>query len=172
MADILWVDDEVRSIDLYATELQKAGHHVTVVGSVDDAVKSLRSKVFDIMILDNMMPPGDLFTELDTMHGLRTGIYFAQYTRLHFPELAIVVISIAPPAEHDLRFLFANGIRFEFKTTLLDRSILEFVAEISEFEPKPRVTDMVGLKLAMFGLELDVRKFLEYMKWRLRQGKK
>jgi two-component system phosphate regulon response regulator PhoB len=56
---ILVVDDEEDIIELVSYNLAKAGYRVTSVTSGEDAIKSARSKLPDLVLLDLMLPGVD-----------------------------------------------------------------------------------------------------------------
>ena len=43
-----------------------AGHDVTMVDNVDDALKSFDAKSYEVVLTDIMMPAGDAFADRDT----------------------------------------------------------------------------------------------------------
>jgi CheY-like chemotaxis protein len=104
MSSILLVDDEINpdakepEMDYmwnYAMALREAGHEVTVVNLVDDALKRLRAKKarFDLIVLDIMMPPGVALAEEAHLRGMRTGIHLALRIAKRFSNVAIIILT-------------------------------------------------------------------------------
>ena len=67
---ILLVDDETKILNALASALRAEGHEVTTALSGRDAQRLLAQRVFDLLVIDNLMP--DL-TGLDVIRELSTG---------------------------------------------------------------------------------------------------
>jgi two-component system, NtrC family, response regulator AtoC len=66
---ILLVDDEAKILDALASTLRAEGHQVTATGDPRDAQRLLAQRLFDLLIVDNVMPGisgTDLIRELVT----------------------------------------------------------------------------------------------------------
>ncbi|MEL7258741.1 MAG: response regulator [Pseudomonadota bacterium] len=164
---ILIVDDDRLFLAPLVQDMSDLGHEIERAHSVDDGLEKLRSNEYDALIVDNMMRPGP-FDDMATMGGKRTGIFFVQYVRLHFPDLPIVLFSVASPSEYDHLFLMRNGIKFAQKQTSDARSLLDLVEKTMGFEPL-KLSDALELKPGMFGLKVDIRKFFAF--WTQKRGK-
>ncbi len=160
---ILWLDDEADTIKGLVVAFERVGLDIVVVASLQDAVASLKSRSFDLFLLDMNMPPEPLFTEMETMGGSRTGAFFAQYVRLHFPELPVVIFSAYPIGVYDDHLMFRHGIQVFSKSRFRGSRMTELLDEIPELAPEPAALDMFELKPGAFGLKLDVRKFVKYL---------
>lgn len=99
---ILFVDDEFSPdteadlgsyMSYYVLALRDAGFSVELATTVDEAIALRREQSFDLAILDVMMPPGEAFSDEDTMKGIRTGILLAG--KLHEADLPIILLSNA-----------------------------------------------------------------------------
>jgi len=64
---ILVVDDEEEILELVSYNLAKAGYRVTSVTSGEDAIKTARSKLPDLVLLDLMLPGVDGFEVCNTL---------------------------------------------------------------------------------------------------------
>jgi len=64
---ILVVDDEEDILELVSYNLAKAGYRVTSVTSGEDAIKTARSKLPDLVLLDLMLPGVDGFEVCNTL---------------------------------------------------------------------------------------------------------
>ena len=65
---ILWVDDEIEMLKPHLTFLEQRGYEVTPVTNGGDAVDLVRGRVFDLVLLDAMMPGKD---GLQTLQEIR-----------------------------------------------------------------------------------------------------
>ena len=166
---ILLVDDEPHFASGFATAVEYAlpGTSVVWVSGVDDAVEKLKQDKFKLMILDVAMPSGEIFDDVETLGGRRTGVLFAQYVRTHFPELPVLVCSAHIAFQFDKEFYIKNGIVFLAKRPDLD--IGDLVNSVRkalkiELETSRNLLDFLELKPGMFGVKVDVRKFIEFLK--------
>src|SRR6185295_6819078 len=64
---ILLVDDEAKIREALASALREEGHEVVATGSAREAQRLLGQRLFDVMVIDNLMP--DL-TGLDLIREL------------------------------------------------------------------------------------------------------
>ena len=163
---ILWVDDRASTLEIQKLVIEQAGHSVEMAESAHQATEMLKYQKFDLAILDIMMPDDGLFGEMETMGGMRTGIFFAQYVRLHFPDMRIAILSISDPANYDDELLFSNGIERFRKQDFPGKSILELVERPNDIEAKYKAIDVFEIKPGMFGLKVDIKKFIQYLKSR------
>ena len=66
---ILFIDDEKRYVRNYIEELEEIGFEVNYINNVVDAlkfIKSEESKKLEAVVLDVMMPSGEIFTDEET----------------------------------------------------------------------------------------------------------
>lgn len=73
--------------------LKFSGFDVTPAASADEAVMLINSQLFDLVILDIMMPPSKHFQNKETEFGLNTGVMLALLVKEKLPEAAIVAFS-------------------------------------------------------------------------------
>jgi CheY-like chemotaxis protein len=92
---ILFVDDEIRGVDSYITELHLSGFDVSFQENVDEALRVLEERIddVDLVILDIMMPPALTFIDMDTQLGLRTGLRFYEKIRQEAPGLPVIILT-------------------------------------------------------------------------------
>lgn len=86
---ILLIDDEASDDDTfrpghymwyYVKALRRAGHKVKVVDTTDIALRWLQENAVDCIILDVLMPPGELFrSHPDVNQGVNTGYLLARH---------------------------------------------------------------------------------------------
>ena len=95
---IILIDDETRGMESYFQELKlefQNKYEVIFVNDVDSAYESLQKDhdKIKLVILDIMMPPGELLKDVDTDDGLRTGARFHQKIRNILPQLPIILFT-------------------------------------------------------------------------------
>lgn len=56
MKKILLVDDEVDTATVFETVLKQAGYEVVVANNASDALSTAKTGVFDLILMDQMMP--------------------------------------------------------------------------------------------------------------------
>jgi len=69
-ADVLLVDDEVVFTTNMSRLLSSRGYQVTAVNNGEEAIRALKEKPFDVMVLDLKMPVMDGITTLQQMKAL------------------------------------------------------------------------------------------------------
>lgn len=65
---ILWIDDEIDLLRAHIIFLEKKNYEVTTVSNGADALEECKNMVFDLIILDEMMPG---LTGLETLQGIK-----------------------------------------------------------------------------------------------------
>ena len=80
MASIMIVEDETMLAEAWREALLPDGHEVTAVGTGSEAVQIMKSKQFDVVITDLMMPDGG-------------GMYVSGMTRMLQGHRRIIVVS-------------------------------------------------------------------------------
>ena len=53
---LLWVDDEIELLRAHLLFLEKKGYEVVTVSNGTDAIDMCRTRTFDLILLDEMMP--------------------------------------------------------------------------------------------------------------------
>lgn len=69
MATILCIEDDPFIADMYAKALQKAGHTVTVIQTGDEALDTAQHTVYDVILLDIMLPNKSGVDILEALRG-------------------------------------------------------------------------------------------------------
>jgi CheY-like chemotaxis protein len=92
---ILFVDDEERRMESYIEELRRSNFLVQYEKDVGKALDFFRINYneLELLILDVMMPIGDIFEDVDTNYGLITGIKFYDRVRQDSPNVPIVIFT-------------------------------------------------------------------------------
>jgi DNA-binding response OmpR family regulator len=68
---ILWVDDEIDSLKPHILFLENKGFEVSTAMSGDDGVVAVKRELFDLVLLDEMMPGKDGLSTLEEMKDVR-----------------------------------------------------------------------------------------------------
>jgi DNA-binding response OmpR family regulator len=78
---ILWVDDEIDSLKPHILFLENKGFEVVSVMSGDDAVNEVKKSLFDLVLLDEMMPGKDGLTTLEEIKDVRPHLPVVMVTK-------------------------------------------------------------------------------------------
>ncbi len=91
---IIFVDDEPRLIDAYIRELE-FGYEVQHLSNINNLLNLLKqkSKQIKLLILDIMMPPGNILSLENTQHGLKTGLLLYETIRKDNSQLPIIIFT-------------------------------------------------------------------------------
>ena len=128
---ILFVDDEARWVDSLVRELTEK-YEVSFYRDVDSAWQCFEEFPDDIelLILDIMMPPGNVFKEFDTDEGRRTGIFFYEKVRDREPWLPVIILTNVSDEEVIHRFRTEKNCWLFEKTDYLPYQIVQEVDQI------------------------------------------
>ena len=95
---ILMIDDERRRMSTIKDYMESKGYIVELIYKINDVTSFVKTNLHDIdaIILDIMMPWGDLFTSEDTEFGLISRFKLYEYLRgeLHFTRPIIVYTAL------------------------------------------------------------------------------
>ena len=69
MAKILCIEDDGFIVDMYAHALKKAGHDITVIANGTEALQEAKQTVYDIILLDLMLPDTSGVEILEALRG-------------------------------------------------------------------------------------------------------
>ncbi len=69
MSKILCIEDDHFIADIYVRSLKKAGHDVTVIANGSEALAAAKQEVFDIILLDLMLPDKSGVEILEELRG-------------------------------------------------------------------------------------------------------
>lgn len=163
-SSVLLVDDRESYVNDLAVIFQLEGFQADAVTSVDAAVSLLSQNQYDLMVCDMFMPPGDLLDELSTQGGLRTGVFFCQYVKVHYPNMPTIILTARSVFEFDRDFLFGNSIKILNKGDLTQVDVVGFCKEFLSTGAEVRATDILEIKPGVFGVKIDVKKIFQYIK--------
>ncbi len=127
MADLLIVDDDANTLASLARAFRMAGHEATVCDSADRALELLKSRPFDMMLSDVVMPGKDGLTLLEEVRA--AGI-----------ALPVVMISGQANIEMAVRATRLGAVDFLEKPLSTDKLLLtiENVLKLKRLEAENR----------------------------------
>ena len=92
---VLLVDDDKLPMKFYVKALQQKGFKVKQCLEPDSTLGFVEKKAsqIDAIILDIMMPSGEVYKHEDTNEGLKTGVFLLKDIRRYCPSTPIVVLT-------------------------------------------------------------------------------
>ncbi|MEA2030746.1 MAG: bifunctional response regulator/alkaline phosphatase family protein [candidate division Zixibacteria bacterium] len=78
---ILWVDDEIDLLKPHFLFLEQRGYNVSSAMSGDDAIEMVSNQLFDLVLLDEMMPGKDGLTTLEEIKDIRPHLPVVMVTK-------------------------------------------------------------------------------------------
>lgn len=127
--NIIFVDDEIEYIEVYAEDLKVAAKekdsdllNVLTFDKLDDAYQyiEINGNNIDIVILDIMMPGGEKFYRKDRdPMGLKSGFYFYQEVRKKYPDLDIRLFTNVTDSEMEKLIRDDPNSKMYYKDVLL-----------------------------------------------------
>ena len=163
---ILWVDDEIDSLQPHILFLQKKGFGVTGVMSGADAVEAVKSNQFDLVLLDEMMPGKDGLTTLEEIKDIRPHLPVVMVTKSEEESLMDQAIGqkiddyLVKPVIPSQVLLVIKRI-LDSKRIIGSSSTRRYITEINRFNQKlygamePEDWHEAARLLASWNLELD-----------------
>ncbi|MCW5935965.1 MAG: PAS domain S-box protein [Fimbriimonadaceae bacterium] len=121
--EILLVEDDAATGDIIGRTLERAGAVITRAGTVDDALRSLEERRFDILISDIGMPGKDGFDLIKSAKRLAPDI----------PSVALTAYASASDAEQALR----EGFSFHIAKPVTSADLVNTVARILKQHAEP-----------------------------------
>ena len=148
---VLWVDDEAELLEPHRIVLRDKGYEVESATNAEDAVAMLRSRPFDLILLDEQMP------------GMR-GLEAYREMRELDPNLSVVMVT---KSEEDSTLNEALGadIRDYLVKPVTPRQVLALVTRILE---GPRIRQQAiarGFVERFRALELERERHLDWRGW-------
>lgn len=117
---ILLVDDENELVDYLAKRLKKKGHEVVGVSSGDAALEQVKSRIFDVAVLDLKMPQMD-------------GIELLTHLKEEQPMLQAIMLTGHGSMESALESGRHRAFRFLVKPCEFE-GLLETISEAAEYK--------------------------------------
>ncbi len=164
---ILWVDDEIDSLKPHILFLEKKGFDVATAMSGDDAINLVQENLYDLVLLDEMMPGKDGLTTLEEIKELRPHLPVVMVTKSE--EETLMEDAIGQKIDDYLvKPVVPSQILLVIKRLLESRKIISgssmkrYISEINRFNQKlygavePEDWHEAARILATWNLELDV----------------
>jgi DNA-binding response OmpR family regulator len=163
---ILWVDDEIDSLKPHILFLEKKGFEVSGVMSGDDAVEAVRDNMYDLVLLDEMMPGKDGLTTLEEIKDIRPHLPVVMVTKSEEESLMDEAIGqkiddyLVKPVIPSQILLVIKRI-LDSKKIISSSSMKRYITEINRFNQKlygdlqPEDWHEAARIMASWDLELD-----------------
>jgi DNA-binding response OmpR family regulator len=163
---ILWVDDEIDSLKPHILFLENKGFEVVPAMSGDDGIVEVRKQLFDLVLLDEMMPGKDGLTTLEEIKDIRPYLPVVMVTKSE--EESLMEDAIGQKIDDYLvKPVVPSQILLVIKRLLDSRKIIEsssmrrYIQEINKFNQKlygavePEDWYEAARILASWNLDLD-----------------
>jgi len=163
---ILWVDDEIDSLKPHFLFLEKRGYAVTGAISGDDAIELVRDQLYDLVLLDEMMPGKDGLSTLEEIKEIRPHLPVVMVTKSEEESLMDQAIGqkiddyLVKPV-NPTQVLSVVKRMLEAKKIISGSSMQRYISEINRFNQKlygamnPEDWHEAARILATWNLELD-----------------
>lgn len=80
-ARILWADDEIELLQSHLLYLEEKGYRIDGVANGDDAINAVQNGIYDLVLLDEMMPGKDGLTTLMQIKEVEPGVPVIMITK-------------------------------------------------------------------------------------------
>jgi CheY-like chemotaxis protein len=134
VARILWIDEDIGLLQSHYDHLKIIGHHDLVIAT--DPEKAIEEidrwgDSIDVIILDIMLPVGEMFSIEEANLGLTTGVILLEQIKSKLPDVPIVVLT-AVANEAVKQLILASGIpeEYYFDKPIGPRNLLAKVQEV------------------------------------------
>ncbi len=163
---ILWVDDEIDSLKSHILFLEKKGFELVTAMSGDDAVVKVQQEMFDLVLLDEMMPGKDGLATLEEIKDIHPHLPVVMVTKSEEETLMDDAIGqkiddyLVKPVNPSQVLLVIKRL-LESRKIISGSSMKRYIAEINRFNEKlygtvsPEDWQEAGRILASWNLELD-----------------
>ncbi len=163
---ILWVDDEIDSLRAHLLFLEKKGFETATAMSGDDAIELVKKEIFDLVLLDEMMPGKDGLTTLEEIKELRPHLPVVMVTKSEEESLMDDAIGqkiddyIIKPVNPSQILLVIKRL-LESRKIIGSSSMRRYISEIRKFGEKlygrmvPEDWHEAARILASWNLQLD-----------------
>lgn len=90
---ILCIDEEFMAMQYYTDALETSGYKVVKCENLEQALEAARAERPSLVVLDIMMPAGELYKSEDHHDGLRTGFFVLRDLRTLQAEVPVIVLT-------------------------------------------------------------------------------
>ena len=119
MKSILLVEDDPFVVDIYTTKLESAGFSIDVAEDGEDALRKLKEKKPDLMILDIVLPNIDGWELLKKIR-----------TELGLEDLKVVVLSNLSQKEEVQKGVELGAVKYFIKANFTPSEVVEEIKKI------------------------------------------
>lgn len=129
---VLWIDDDVNGPELMSDRdaLEERGCIVTPISNPDE-FRISKTRKFDCIIIDLIMPSGKKLSFQETRGGARTGFVLLKTIMEKYPESKIVVYSVFNVPEVR-SYCESNNIEYLDKSDLLAEEFAACILKLIE----------------------------------------
>jgi CheY-like chemotaxis protein len=143
LQNILWVDDDIYDVSMFALEFLKRGISIEKAVTADDAIELLEKKKgkYDLAILDVRLPPGKVFSSEMTHGGFETGVALGALIKKRYPKIPVIGFSVCHEDEAEWFTKYGDGyIKKSITSTEGFYSQVETILKAKQgIKQKPRV---------------------------------
>src|ERR1035438_4635484 len=150
---LLFVDDEAFVSRTYIDALKDRRFEVVYKNTADAALRVAQRRVFDVVVIDVMMPRGRHFGPLETQGGYRTGIALAREMVDHQPSAVIVGLTNSGDADVEAWFTERSSHYYFHKPRVRDRKSTRLNSS------------HLGISYAVFCLNTNLRQRMIPSRW-------
>jgi CheY-like chemotaxis protein len=141
-AQILWLDNDVAYLEPYVEALKDSGYETTVVATVGEATYRINNGVYNLVIIDVMVPTKSVEEELifkpeETEYGQKTGFIFYKHIQSQLIQHGTKVLIMTVRLDRDIldEFVHAGLQREQFATKFSLRDVNVFLKRIQSVLP-------------------------------------
>lgn len=121
MATVLCIEDDPFIADMYVRALQKAGHQVTAIANGEEALSEAKHKVYDVILLDIMLPDKDGVEILEELRGKDSG---------GLPLTKIIITTNFDEPDEDRSRLEQLADGYLIKADVTPSALVELIAQV------------------------------------------
>lgn len=163
---ILWVDDQIDSLKSHILFLEKKGYSMDTAMSGDDAIVMVGKKIYDLVLLDEMMPGKDGLSTLEDIKEIRPHLPVVMVTKSEEESLMEDALGqkiddyLVKPV-NPIQILMVIKRLLDSRQIIGSSSAKRYIAEINKFNQKlygpmePEDWYEAARTLASWDLELD-----------------
>lgn len=136
---VLIVDDDQYFAEPLIWELRERGYEVETCGAIEDVLsedKKIRiNKLPDCVILDIMMPHGEIFTKQETNRGAETGLRLLNIIHKEWPNVPVIIVTVRDDITlPGMKKQFGDTVRRIFLKPTKPSEIVQCLRELTDKE--------------------------------------
>lgn len=132
---VLVIDDDQYFTEPLIWELQERGYEVETYGAIEDVLgedKKIKIGKPDCVVLDIMMPHGEIFTRRETNGGARTGLRLLEIIHREWPDVPVIIVTVRDDLSlYELQEKYGDNIKAILVKPVTPTEVVEMLDEIS-----------------------------------------